>query len=187
MATHMLDLFRFVLNGLANANNLLGSRAFDESKWRVIGEYVYDDEGGRHQAFLSPIEDVTVLGTRLQAHERIQIEQSLKYSRQEADMLWSMAGVVEIGHWSRGNEYGKRSGPAPFLSSPGNTGHLLQYGFHDKTRHSSRAFDDTIDTWSLSAGPRRLSCLSGTIRRSSQWFDLPAHKAFRGAATFAID
>jgi hypothetical protein len=48
-----------------------------------------------------------VLGSKLYADERIQIEQSLKYSRQEADVLWSIAGVVEIGHWSWGNEYGK--------------------------------------------------------------------------------
>ncbi|GKT85540.1 hypothetical protein Ct61P_03390 [Colletotrichum tofieldiae] len=71
----------FILNGLANANEILGEEAFKLSDWEVIGEYVYDEEGGRHQAFYSPVRDTYVMGTLVKQHERIQVEQSLKYSQ----------------------------------------------------------------------------------------------------------
>lgn len=75
--------------------------------WRVIGEYVYDDEGGRHQAFYSPIRDVVVLGETIKANERIQVEQSLKYSQAAATRLWSLAGMTTADRWTLGEEYGE--------------------------------------------------------------------------------
>lgn len=75
--------------------------------WRVIGEYVYDDEGGRHQAFYSPVRDVVVLGETIKANERIQVEQSLKYSQAAATRLWSLAGVTTADQWALGQEYGE--------------------------------------------------------------------------------
>jgi L-histidine Nalpha-methyltransferase / hercynylcysteine S-oxide synthase len=98
---------RFVLNGLTHANEILGKPVFHEKDWRVIGEYVYDDEGGRHQAFFSPLRDVWVMGAQIRPHDRIQVEQSLKYSEAETQKLWNMAGMVETGRWSRGDEYGE--------------------------------------------------------------------------------
>ncbi|KAH7159828.1 C-type lectin protein [Dactylonectria estremocensis] len=97
---------QFVLNGLTHANNLLGEEAFDLANWSVIGEYVYDTEGGRHQAFVSPIRSTEVLGSTIMPHERIQIEQSLKYSQVETARLWATAGFTEMGRWTRGDEYG---------------------------------------------------------------------------------
>ncbi|OHF02201.1 hypothetical protein CORC01_02481 [Colletotrichum orchidophilum] len=96
----------FILNGLANANEILGEEAFKLKDWEVIGEYVYDDEGGRHQAFYSPVRDTYVLGALVRQHERIQVEQSLKYSQLGAENLWNMAGLVETTCWSKGNEHG---------------------------------------------------------------------------------
>ncbi|KAI8215405.1 duf323 domain protein [Colletotrichum sp. SAR 10_86] len=96
----------FILNGLTNANEILGQEAFKLKDWEVIGEYVYDDEGGRHQAFFSPVRDTYVLGTLIRQHERIQVEQSLKYSQRGAENLWSMAGLVETGRWTKGDEHG---------------------------------------------------------------------------------
>ncbi|KAK4241955.1 hypothetical protein C8A03DRAFT_11784 [Achaetomium macrosporum] len=96
----------FILNGLRHANRVLGETAFIENDWRVIGEYIYDSEGGRHQAFYSPIRDTTVRGELIRLHERIQVEQSLKYSPAEAEVLWKRAGVVEIGQWRHSEEYG---------------------------------------------------------------------------------
>ncbi len=99
---------RFVLNGLAHANRILGKEAFVLSEWRVIGEYVHDSNGGRHQAFYSPIRDTFVLGERIPAHERIQVEQSLKYSAAEATALWRSAGMSETRKWQHTNkEHGK--------------------------------------------------------------------------------
>ncbi|KAL1843374.1 hypothetical protein VTJ49DRAFT_1961 [Mycothermus thermophilus] len=97
---------QFILNGLRHANRVLGETAFIESDWEVIGEYVYDAKGGRHQAFYSPKRDTVVRGELIRAHERIQVEQSLKYSPAEAEKLWKGAGMKEIAQWRLRDEYG---------------------------------------------------------------------------------
>jgi len=73
----------------------------------VIGEYVYDDQGGRHQAFYSPTRDTVVMGDLIRSHDRIKVEESLKYSGEGAQRLWSSAGMTEIDQWTYGNEYGE--------------------------------------------------------------------------------
>ena len=100
-------MYRFVLNGLTHANEILGEEIFRLEDWKVIGEYVYDHEGGRHQAFYSPVKDTVVMGELIKAHERIEVEQSLKYSQAETTRLWNQAGMSEIGKWMLGNEYGE--------------------------------------------------------------------------------
>ena len=102
------------MNGLVHANEILGEEAFHIPDWKVIGEYVYDSEGGRHQAFFAPVRDTVVLGETIRAHERIQIEQSLKFSKAEAETLWNAAGMVESAQWTVANEYGELH---PSLSS----------------------------------------------------------------------
>lgn len=98
---------RFILNGLRHANEILRHEAFRPEDWEVIGEYVYDNEGGRHQAFYAPIRDTTVLGEKIRAHERVQVEQSLKYSEDGMKKLWNAAGVAESSRWMvDGDEYG---------------------------------------------------------------------------------
>ncbi|KAH6605386.1 hypothetical protein Trco_007093 [Trichoderma cornu-damae] len=97
---------QFVLNGLTHANEILGEEAFNVEEWKVIGEYVYDVEGGRHQAFVSPLEVASVLGHIIKPHERIKIEQSLKYSDVGVDKLWKTAGLQEVARWSCNGEYG---------------------------------------------------------------------------------
>ena len=97
---------RFILNGLAHANEIFGEDVFQLEDWRVIGEYVYDVDGGRHQACVSPIRETVAMGTVIQADERVQIEQSLKYSKIGRDKLWRGAGFRELASWSRGSEYG---------------------------------------------------------------------------------
>ncbi|KID75611.1 Ergothioneine biosynthesis protein 1 [Metarhizium brunneum] len=111
----------FILNGLINANRIYGQEIFHLPDWKVIGEYVYDDEGGRHQAFLSPLQEVNVLGSIIKPNERIQIEQSLKYSKIGAENLWKHAGLREIGIWTRGDEYGLhmlQKAQIPFSKAP---------------------------------------------------------------------
>ncbi|KAI1205698.1 C-type lectin protein [Annulohypoxylon truncatum] len=95
---------RFILNGLVHANEILGHEAFDLNDWQVIGEYVYDNEGGRHQAFYSPLRDTVVLGETIKAHERVQVEQSLKYSKAGCSNLWRSAGMIEADRWMTNDE-----------------------------------------------------------------------------------
>lgn len=69
---------------------------------------MFDTEGGRHQAFYSPVRDTLVMGALIHPHDRIKVEQSLKYSPAEAERLWSSAGMAEVGQWKHRNEYGKK-------------------------------------------------------------------------------
>ncbi|KAI2624386.1 C-type lectin protein [Hypoxylon sp. NC1633] len=119
----------FILNGLAHANAVLGHRAFELDDWQVIGEYVYDNEGGRHQAFYSPIHDTVVLGETIKAQERVQVEQSLKYSKEGCSNLWRSAGVIEADRWmTQDEDYGEWSTIA--LSNPENMGFVLLPATH---------------------------------------------------------
>lgn len=85
----------------------------------MIGEYVYDDEGGRHQAFVTPLRDVVVLGHQIKQFERIKIEQSLKYSPMGSEKLWKLAGLEEVDRWSEGDEYGESRRPTDEPLRPG--------------------------------------------------------------------
>ncbi|KAB8342811.1 hypothetical protein FH972_022409 [Carpinus fangiana] len=89
---------QFVLNGLKHANDITGRQVFDVSKWKVIGEY--NAEHHRHQAFISPTEDVTVEGVAIPAGEKLRIEESHKYDLAEITRLWEHAGVREEKGWS---------------------------------------------------------------------------------------
>ncbi|KAI1180739.1 DUF323 domain protein [Nemania sp. FL0916] len=97
----------FILNGLQHANEILGEPVFNPEVWRVIGEYVYDHEGGCHRAFYSPVQDTVVMGETIKTHDRIQVEHSFKYSKGARDRLWKSAGVLETGRWmTEDQEYG---------------------------------------------------------------------------------
>lgn len=111
MTSPLTHSYRFILNGLVNANQILGEEVFNLADWKAIGEYVYDKEGGRHQAFYSPVKNVTVFGETVRADERIQVEQSLKYSQAEAKTLWNTSSLKEVDQWMLGQEYGKCTHP----------------------------------------------------------------------------
>jgi EasF-like predicted methyltransferase len=99
---------KFILNGLIHANRLLGYDAFDIKQWRVIGEY--DNTNGRHHAFVSPLQDVTIDGVLVKKDERIFIEQSFKYDELDRIRLWESAGIVEGSKWMNEEaNYGKSS------------------------------------------------------------------------------
>ncbi|KXJ86110.1 C-type lectin protein [Microdochium bolleyi] len=98
---------QFILNGLLQANEVLGEEAFKPEDWTVIGEYVYDVQGGHHQAFYAPVRDVTVLGEHIPAGERIKVEQSLKFSAENRAELLQTAGLVEKTNWiTKDGDYG---------------------------------------------------------------------------------
>ncbi|KAF1831095.1 hypothetical protein BDW02DRAFT_601127 [Decorospora gaudefroyi] len=106
----------FILNGLKHANALMGANTFDLNDWEAVGEY--DEEAGRHHAFVAPRKDVVIDGVAVKKGERIRIEESYKYSLKEAKELWEMAKLAENVVWanSRG-DYGLHfvSKPAVFF------------------------------------------------------------------------
>jgi EasF-like predicted methyltransferase len=91
---------QFILNGLEHANSLLGSKDFKLRDWKVIGEYRYDEDGGRHVAFVTPIKDVIIDGIKIKKNERVHIEESHKYSADEANRLFNNAGLVQGARWA---------------------------------------------------------------------------------------
>lgn len=117
---------------------------FNLKNWRVIGEYVYDDEGGRHQAFVAPIRSTDVLGSTIMPHERIQIEQSLKYSQAETGKLWAAAGLTEMGRWTRDDEYGKSDIQRDQVSTRRNNFSKWDWVW---TRITPRFFTSCADRW----------------------------------------
>ncbi|KAF2659086.1 hypothetical protein K491DRAFT_675797 [Lophiostoma macrostomum CBS 122681] len=85
---------QFILNGLKHANRIMDDdSAFKLDEWEAIGEF--DEQAGRHHAFVSPLKDVVVDGVSIPQGERIRIEESYKYSRDEVLRLWHEAGLVE--------------------------------------------------------------------------------------------
>ncbi|EJT79063.1 hypothetical protein GGTG_04152 [Gaeumannomyces tritici R3-111a-1] len=97
---------QFILNGLVHANRILGEEAFHVADWRVIGEYVYDDQGGRHQAWYTPIRDTWAMGQLVPVGERVFVERSVKFTPSDREKLWRDSGVAEAGRWAHGTEYG---------------------------------------------------------------------------------
>ncbi|CAN9352168.1 unnamed protein product [Alternaria alternata] len=107
---------KFILNGLKHANAIMGEKAFDIQNWEAIGEY--DSQAGRHHAFVAPLKDTVVDGVPIKRGEKIRIEESYKYSREEAKELWELAKLAENVVWAnaKGN-YGLHfvSKPAVFF------------------------------------------------------------------------
>lgn len=99
----------FILNGLKHANEIMGEEAFHLDDWEVIGEY--DENAGRHHAFVSPRKDVVVDGVAIPQGERIRIEESYKYSSEEIKELWQRAKLADniVFANSRG-DYGTSAG-----------------------------------------------------------------------------
>ena len=95
----------FIFNGLTHANKLFGREVFNLSDWKVIGRY--DENEARHEAFYSPTKDVSVDGINIKAGELVRVEESYKYSPDQAKQLWKAAGLVEYGKF--GNPTGEYS------------------------------------------------------------------------------
>ncbi|KAI4916840.1 hypothetical protein J4E90_003343 [Alternaria incomplexa] len=107
---------KFILNGLKHANALMGEEAFDIQDWEAIGEY--DEQAGRHHAFVAPRKDTVVDGVHIKQGERVRIEESYKYSREEAKELWELAKLAENVVWANSKgDYGLHfvSKPAMFF------------------------------------------------------------------------
>nr|POE72323.1 ergothioneine biosynthesis protein 1 [Quercus suber] len=94
----------FTMNGLRHANNLLGYEAFRDGEWEAIGEY--DEEGGRHRAFVVPTKDLTLGDVPMRKGEKVRIEESYKYNQAQSDALWTAAGVTPGTAWSNDGNHG---------------------------------------------------------------------------------
>ncbi|KAI0828074.1 C-type lectin protein [Hypoxylon sp. FL0890] len=136
---------RFILNGLDHANEILGYKAFDLDDWQVIGEYIYDSEGGRHQAFYSPVRDTVVLGETIKGQERVQVEQSLKYSKEGCSNLWRSAGMIEADRWMTENQdYGLH-----LLTKPNMSFSLIPSEYTRSHIPSLSDFESLWATWDI--------------------------------------
>jgi len=91
----------FTMNGLYHANRLLGYEAFVIDDWEAVGEY--DKAGERHRAFVVPKRDVHVEGVFVEKGERVRIEESYKYNREQSMRLWHGAGCKEVAEWTNQN------------------------------------------------------------------------------------
>ena len=97
----------FYYNGLKHANHLAGKDIFKLNDWVVFGEY--DEEAGRHQAFYSPVKNVTVEGTPVIAGERIKFEESYKYSSLQSEELWLHAGLKPLARFGNDTDQYRES------------------------------------------------------------------------------
>ncbi|KAI3319058.1 histidine-specific methyltransferase [Xylariaceae sp. AK1471] len=88
---------KFILNGLTHANKILGEEAFRVADWEYIGEY--DQEFGRHQAFISPTKSVSYYDVFIRSGEKVRIEESYKFSSNQKAEVWAEAGLVEVAEW----------------------------------------------------------------------------------------
>jgi uncharacterized SAM-dependent methyltransferase len=96
----------FILQGLKHANEIMNETVFQIEDWEAVGEY--DTKAGRHHAFVSPLKDVVIDGVRIPQGERIRIEESYKYSRDEILQLWEKARLAGNTIWSNSRgDYGK--------------------------------------------------------------------------------
>lgn len=59
------------------------------------------------------------MGELIRPHDRIQVEQSNKYSKREAEELWRLAGMVEIDQWKHPDcDYGMSAYTQPAQATP---------------------------------------------------------------------
>ncbi|OAL45405.1 hypothetical protein IQ07DRAFT_520423 [Pyrenochaeta sp. DS3sAY3a] len=110
---------RFILNGLKNANSIMEEPVFDLKDWKVIGEY--DEQAGRHQAFVSPLKDVVVDGVNVAKGEKVRIEESYKFSPEEITQLWEQAKLSKNSFWTNDKgDYGLHLVSKPVVFFPSN-------------------------------------------------------------------
>ncbi|KAF7314700.1 DUF323 domain-containing protein [Mycena kentingensis (nom. inval.)] len=96
---------KFIMNGLKAAGRALGNETlFDEANWEYVNNYEVSDR--RHEAFLKVRRSHTVVvpstkeEIRFLKDERVKIEESFKFSENDAYTLFSEAGLRQIQRWT---------------------------------------------------------------------------------------
>jgi EasF-like predicted methyltransferase len=98
----------FYRNGLSRANVLLGHEAFKLEEWEVVG--AYNERAQRHEAFFSPLKDVTINEIPLLRGERIRLEEAYKYSPAQSEALCHAAGLYPAAIFGNsGDNYREQS------------------------------------------------------------------------------
>ncbi|KAK2736391.1 hypothetical protein FQN57_000768 [Myotisia sp. PD_48] len=92
---------QFYLNGLSNANSVLGFEAFKLNEWDVLGEFKRTE--GCHKAYYVPKKDVNFQGITIKQGERIFFEQAFKYTKDEYEKVWQKAGLAPVARF--GDQY----------------------------------------------------------------------------------
>lgn len=103
----------FYMNGLANANSILGFEAFKREEWDVLG--VYDEANGCHKAYFIPRKDLTIGGLSFTKGEKIFFEQAFKYPEQDYEALWQQAGLKSTARFSNNTGEHSKSRVQKFL------------------------------------------------------------------------
>ncbi|TQV97662.1 hypothetical protein V2A60_006599 [Cordyceps javanica] len=96
------NLFReFFLNGLNNANKLLGYELFHERDWEIKSGLGEDGSATRHRFFIRANKDVKQKGGPVIAEgQEIDWFDSHKYSEQEVCLMCGKAGLTVIKSWA---------------------------------------------------------------------------------------
>ena len=94
----------FYRNGLDHANRVLGYELFKQRDWDVVGEF--DEEHWRHNAFISPKQDIKAHGFTFKKGERVRLENSYKFSEAARLSLWSESGLaLRASYADKRNQY----------------------------------------------------------------------------------
>ncbi|KAJ2020821.1 hypothetical protein GGI03_002526 [Coemansia sp. RSA 2337] len=119
-ANYIFSSYIAELNGSLSASDERGACIFDVDKFRYTGEY--DEEVGRHNAYLEALEDTLVKWPReiagqvkelcgndsdllLKRGERIYIESSHKYGDGSASVLARSTGLTHAAQWQDSRSY----------------------------------------------------------------------------------
>ncbi|KAJ3565282.1 hypothetical protein NP233_g7732 [Leucocoprinus birnbaumii] len=118
----------FIKNGLRAAGRVLGDEnLFAKENWEYVSQY--DTDNRRHEAFLKPKMDHSVIAPNgkvyvFEQSERIKIEESFKFSDKDAFSLFTQANLRPVQRWvDRNSEYSlwlveRPAFVFPLLSSP---------------------------------------------------------------------
>lgn len=87
----------FLLNGLWNANGILGEEAFRKEDWEYEGRW--NAELGCHEGFYRALNEVKIRSVVLKKDERIRVERSYKFDDDEMLGLFEKAGLKQGNVW----------------------------------------------------------------------------------------
>ncbi|KAL9124708.1 MAG: hypothetical protein Q9217_005992, partial [Psora testacea] len=147
----------FIINGLSNANSVLGYEAFQTEEWAVIGEW----SNGCWNQNLVPVVDVMFEGVCIKAGDRVHVVQSKKYDGDQKQQLWKAAGLKELYGWSCTD---RSFGCDPMVSmlavekKKGSSGHGRQFPYlttsFERDHHLCKMESDLQEPYVVEQDPR---------------------------------
>ncbi|KAL4879953.1 histidine-specific methyltransferase [Aspergillus karnatakaensis] len=89
---------RFIKNGLARANTILGGDTFDLDVWDVSGSW--NEEKGAHEQYYYPRKDVYLDGVHIPAGRKLLAVKSHKYDADDREGLCKRSGLTVSDAWT---------------------------------------------------------------------------------------